>query len=131
MHSLVPGQGELGLGGGGTTWPAVLKCYSKILLLGGSNVVTSNWVAYNKRVSSKLYDNGCCIFRPAFGCCAPQTLVEIFIFSIFVLNSFNLGINHSTSILVQTKNKFFLLNFVANLLLFCIFSAFSTKNTEN
>ena len=24
---------------------------------------------------------GCCIFRPAFGCCAPQKLVEIFIFS--------------------------------------------------
>ena len=25
----------------------------------------------------------CCIFRPAFGCCTPQTLVEIVIFSIF------------------------------------------------
>ena len=25
----------------------------------------------------------CCIFRPAFGCCAPQTLVEIVIFSVF------------------------------------------------
>ena len=26
----------------------------------------------------------CCIFPPAFGCCAPQTLVEIVIFSIFM-----------------------------------------------
>ena len=25
----------------------------------------------------------CCIFWPVFGCCTPQTLVEIFIFSIF------------------------------------------------
>ena len=25
----------------------------------------------------------CCIFRPAFGCCAPLRLVEIFLFSIF------------------------------------------------
>ena len=26
----------------------------------------------------------CCIFRPAFGCCAFQTLVEIVIFSVFL-----------------------------------------------
>ena len=30
----------------------------------------------------------CCIFKPAFGCFAPQTLVEIVIFSVFVLKSF-------------------------------------------
>ena len=29
-----------------------------------------------------VYQN-CCIFWPAFGCCAPQMLVEIVIFSIF------------------------------------------------
>ena len=29
----------------------------------------------------------CCTFRPGFGCCAPQTLVEIVIFSIFVQKS--------------------------------------------
>ena len=27
----------------------------------------------------------CCIFQPAFGCCALQTLVEIFIFNVFEL----------------------------------------------
>ena len=27
----------------------------------------------------------CCIFRPVFGCCALQGLVEIFIFNFFVL----------------------------------------------
>ena len=31
-----------------------------------------------------------CIFRPAFGCCTPQTLVEIVIFSVFVLKSDNM-----------------------------------------
>ena len=30
----------------------------------------------------------CCIFQPAFGCCAPQTLVKILIFSVFLLKSF-------------------------------------------
>ena len=29
----------------------------------------------------------CCIFWPAFECCAPKILVEIFIFSMFVLKS--------------------------------------------
>ena len=31
--------------------------------------------------------SGCCIFWPAFGCCAPKMLVEIFIFSVFVLKA--------------------------------------------
>ena len=33
--------------------------------------------------SIPIVTHGCCIFPPAFGCCAPQTLVEIVIFSIF------------------------------------------------
>ena len=33
----------------------------------------------------------CCIFLPAFGCCAPQTLVEICIFNIFNDKKLNKG----------------------------------------
>ena len=34
-----------------------------------------------------LSSQGCCIFRPAFECCARQTLVEIVIFSVFAAKS--------------------------------------------
>ena len=34
-----------------------------------------------------LLSGVCCIFRPAFGFCAPQMLVEIVIFSVFLLKS--------------------------------------------
>ena len=33
----------------------------------------------------------CCIFQPAFGCCAPQTLVKIVIFSVFSAGSWPFG----------------------------------------
>ena len=36
----------------------------------------------NFQISIFNYDP-CCIFRPAFGCCALQTLVEIVFFSVF------------------------------------------------
>ena len=36
---------------------------------------------------SKYWLGGCCKFCQAFGCCAPQALVEIFIFSIFCSQS--------------------------------------------
>ena len=42
---------------------------------------------FKKAMSNKckpiFFINICCIFGPAFGCCAPQTLVKIFIFSTF------------------------------------------------
>ena len=39
-------------------------------------------------ILSVLFKHHCCIFRPAFGGCAPQMLVEIVIFSIFSAKSF-------------------------------------------
>ena len=38
-----------------------------------------------KWFSKKNCKRGCCIFRPAFGCCRPQTLVQIVIFSNFFM----------------------------------------------
>ena len=47
----------------------------------------------------------CCIFRPAFGCCALKTLVEIDIFSVFAAKNIK-----KARILQQisVKNRFFL-----------------------
>ena len=47
---------------------------------------------------------GCCIFLPAFGCCALQTLVNLVIFSIFAAKNFK-----KARILQQNsaKNSFF------------------------
>ena len=58
------------------------------------------WVVYWKVTTI------CCIFWPAFGCCAPQTLVEIAMFSISSMTPRKklliLEIKQLTSVLVQT-----------------------------
>ena len=46
----------------------------------------------------------CCIFRPAFGCCALQTLVEIVIFSIFAAKNPKKARNLQQ---IYAKNSFF------------------------
>ena len=53
----------------------------------------------------KVMHLGCCIFRPAFGCCALQTLVEIVIFSIFVAKNLK---KQEICGKFQQKNSFFL-----------------------
>ena len=68
----------------------------------------------------------CCIFWPAFGCCACQRLVQIVIFSIFCAKNLKkqeicsifLGVKQSTSVLVQMQKTCYLLKFAANFLLF-------------
>ena len=48
----------------------------------------------------------CCIFRPAFGCCARQTLVEIVIFSVFCAKKCKKKARNLQQI--SAKNSFFL-----------------------
>ena len=100
----------------------------------------------------------CCIFRPVFGCCPPQTLVEIFIFSTFCAKKLkNAKIIKSAANLAKklflkfyqnagfSKNKTLDQHFGANLKKTIFFAKFytkfvtgcaffqllSTKNTEN
>ena len=51
-----------------------------------------------------IFKQGCCIFRPAFGCCALQTLVEIVIFSFFSAKKLKKAINFQQ---IFAKNMFF------------------------
>ena len=80
---------------GGLGWEALLQCCQDFLskethsigignpLLvedGETKIQNKNNFTFSRSRPTK---NGCCIFWPAFGCCTPQTLVEIVIFSIF------------------------------------------------
>ena len=47
----------------------------------GQGIVTLTRTSVSVRPRTAI--GKCCIFRPAFGCCALQTLVKIVIFSIF------------------------------------------------
>ena len=49
-------------------------------------------------------DTLCCIFLPAFGCCALQTLVEIVIFSVFAANNLKKARNLQQ---ILAKNSYF------------------------
>ena len=58
----------------------------------------------NKLAITKLETIVCCIFQPVFGCCAPQALVEIVIFSIFYAKKLKKVTNLQHN---QAKNLFF------------------------
>ena len=59
----------------------------------------------------------CCIFQPAIGCCALQTLVEIVIFSVFYAKKLK---NAKICYKIKQKTGFFSLYQNAGLLFFCI-----------
>ena len=48
-----------------------------------SNTEMQKSIKRNSPINIEWFNMWCCIFRPAFGCCALQTLVEIVIFSVF------------------------------------------------
>ena len=52
----------------------------------------------------------CCIFRPAFGCCALQTLVEIVIFSAFIQLFYSLKLLGNGSWTFTTLSRIFALS---------------------
>ena len=82
----------------------------------------NNQMTRQKHSTGSLQWNRCCIFRPAFGCCAPQMLVEIVIFSIFCADK----LKNATrpAFWFKLKKPVFLLDFESY---FCIFLAFQHK----
>ena len=60
------------------------------------------WGTY--RLSSCVCITDCCIFRPAFGCCALQTLVEIVIFNVFAAKNLKKARNLQQ---ILAKDSFF------------------------